>query len=162
VRKALKRGHNPPRFCSVACQHQAYKGSGNPKWRGGKIPQVSGYIYAYAPDHPHATQDGYVMEHRLVIEAAIGRYLTPDEQVHHRNHVRDDNRLENLELMADAAEHRARHAYYEEQACGTCGVTLQRSVAHRRKWTRAFCSRTCAAAAASQANAEKALTRRSA
>jgi hypothetical protein len=102
------------------------------------------------------------MEHRLVMEASLGRYLTADEQVHHRNHIRNDNQLKNLELMADVAEHRARHAYYEEQPCGTCGVTLQRSVAHRRRWVHAFCSRACAAVAGSQANAEKAATRRSA
>mgnify|MGYP002347073156 FL=1 len=39
-----------------------------------------------------------VMQHRLVMEQVIGRPLTPDERVHHRNGKRDDNRPENLEL----------------------------------------------------------------
>ncbi len=39
-----------------------------------------------------------VFEHILVMEATIGRSLTDDETVHHRNGVRDDNRPENLEL----------------------------------------------------------------
>ena len=39
------------------------------------------------------------MEHRIVMESAIGRRLRKDEIVHHRNRKRDDNRLENLELM---------------------------------------------------------------
>lgn len=155
VRKALKRGQNPRRFCSKTCQHESYRGAGNPKWRGGLVDQVSGYVYQYAPNHPHATQAGYVMQHRLIMEAAIGRYLRPEEEVHHRNHVRNDNRIENLELMADAQTHRAHHAYYEDHACGICGGSVRRSIAHRRRWPRAYCSRRCAALAGSMANAAK-------
>lgn len=59
-----------------------------------------GYISAYAPDHPQANQDGRVMLHRIIMERHIGRYLRPDEVVHHINHIRSDNRLENLRLMS--------------------------------------------------------------
>ena len=58
-----------------------------------------GYITVYVPNHPYATKDGYVMEHILAMEKHIGRYITRDEVVHHINHVRDDNRIENLQLM---------------------------------------------------------------
>lgn len=58
-----------------------------------------GYIKVYVPNHPYATKDGYVMEHILAMEKHIGRYITRDEVVHHINHVRDDNRIENLQLM---------------------------------------------------------------
>lgn len=59
-----------------------------------------GYKMAWAPDHPMATNNGHVLEHRLVMADHLGRNLRDDEQVHHRNGDRLDNRLENLELWS--------------------------------------------------------------
>lgn len=71
-------------------------GEKNYKWNGGK-KLVKGYIFLLKPDHPFASQ-GYVAEHRLVMEEYLGRYLRKEEIVHHINKIIDDNRIENLEL----------------------------------------------------------------
>ncbi len=51
-----------------------------------------------APGHRRAGKGGYVFEHILIMETSLGRSLFPDESVHHVNGLKDDNRLENLEL----------------------------------------------------------------
>jgi transposase-like protein len=62
------------------------------------------YIMVRKPDHPFADCKGYVMAHRLVMETKLGRYLTPDEVVHHINGITTDNRPENLQVM-DRSSH---------------------------------------------------------
>jgi len=74
------------------------KGKNHPMWKNGKKIH-SDYILVWRPDHPHADSQGYVREHRLIMEVHLGRYLTKDEDVHHINGKKNDNRIENLELM---------------------------------------------------------------
>ena len=77
-------------------------------WKGGKSDDGSGYVRIYIPEHPlHKTQ--YVREHRLVAETMLGRYLKPEEIVHHVNGDRADNRPENLVIFASHSEHKKFH-----------------------------------------------------
>jgi len=66
---------------------------------GGRHYDADGYVLVSGMhDHPPRA-GGRVPEHRLVMEAHLRRYLTDDEIVHHKNGIKDDNRLANLELM---------------------------------------------------------------
>lgn len=89
---------------------EAAKGRQSPNWNGGKRHRSDGYIQVYKPDHLHSCNEGYVMEHRLVMENKLGRYLKPKEVVHHKNKIRNDNRPENLELFSSVGEHTSFHA----------------------------------------------------
>lgn len=51
----------------------------------------------HTPMHPRAS-NGYVFEHILVMERYLNRHLYPEETIHHLNGIKDDNRLDNLEI----------------------------------------------------------------
>ena len=91
------------------------KGPLNSQWKGGRlISKRDGYVMLKKENHPNCNSKGYILEHRLVMESKIGRYLLPDEDVNHINGIKDDNRPENLMLV--------RHnAHFSMQECPNCG-----------------------------------------
>lgn len=94
---------------------EALRGSNSPRWKGGRmVDSHSGYVFIYKPDHPHAYRNKYVTEHRFVMEKHIGRFLESWETVHHINGIRDDNRIENLELLPSGRHNKRVQEVYKE------------------------------------------------
>ena len=79
--------------------------SRNPAWKGGHIKRLDGYIALCLPRDDFffsmADSNGYILEHRLMMAKHLRRCLLVWEIVHHKNHIRDDNRLENLQLVSE-------------------------------------------------------------
>ena len=106
----------PRRKRSEVCRDyfKSLKGEKNFNWKGGRI-KYHGYIYVKNPEHPFANKNGYIAEHRLIMEKHLGRYLKPNEIIHHKNGIRNDNRIENLELFL-----REKHPIGHEIICPKC------------------------------------------
>jgi endogenous inhibitor of DNA gyrase (YacG/DUF329 family) len=122
-------------FCSRRCanRNQIAKRLPHqqPHWKGGKTVASNGYVMIRVGRH-------YVGEHRLIMEKQIGRKLTHGEVVHHINGNKQDNRLENLILMQNAA-HTTQHLLeIPKRPCAFCGKAFR-----SRRGDARFCSQKC-------------------
>jgi len=82
----------------------------NPAWRGGRKTRKDGYALVIAPpEHPYPSDTNghtaYILEHRLIMERLLGRYLEPQEVVHHIDGNPRNNEPNNLKLYPSQAEH---------------------------------------------------------
>lgn len=103
-------------YCGRKCANKA-KAAGRPHRR----INTKGYVELWKPDHPNAACTGYVREHRYVLAEHLGRPLGNDEVVHHRNGIKADNRIENLEVMSASSHSGLRNA---PTHCPHCGKAL--------------------------------------
>lgn len=105
-RKEFLSVKNNRKFCSTKC---IASGKNNGRWNGGKYMTSSGYILVYCPCHPHKSCRNHVLEHRLVMEKKLKRFLNIKEEIHHINGIKDDNRIKNLMLFKNSSEHQKFH-----------------------------------------------------
>jgi hypothetical protein len=101
----LKHGKPESAICNH-CKWHGRKGSNHPNWIDTeRRHNFRGYVMIrLSPDdffYPSCSRRGWVFEHRLVMAKSLGRNLHLWEIVHHKNHIRDDNRIENLQLVSD-------------------------------------------------------------
>lgn len=102
-------------YCSRHCSGTGKRKESHPRWSGGRYQDSEGYWYVTKPEHPAANSSGRVFEHRLVMEAHIGRLLSDEEVIHHRNDDPSDNRIENLQLFANHSEHKKYHEQFRSR-----------------------------------------------
>ena len=96
--------HRLQQFCGVPCKAEYQRRKAAERFLSGekyRHVKKNGYVWMSIPANISPTgKKCEMLEHRYVMEQSIGRPLLPEETVHHINGVRDDNRLENLELFS--------------------------------------------------------------
>jgi len=86
-------------FCSKTCQRAQ---------SSTRHITAYGYVRIKCPSHPHATSNGWVLEHIVVVTAMLGRPLRRNECVHHKDQNKQNNSPDNLEVV-DRALHAQQH-----------------------------------------------------
>ena len=118
-----KSHYDKRRTCGYRCQgilRSLTKSAENSyQWKGGRKLSSDGYVLAHSPGHPREDRSGFVREHILVAEKALGKYIPNGARVHHVNLNRADNSNSNLVVCEGDAYHfllhRRARAYF---ACG--------------------------------------------
>lgn len=97
------------KFCSKGCYYKNKKLQRGGNNRGGIIITEDGYRAIWCPEHPYAQRKGYILEHRLIMEQHLKRYLEPNEIVHHKDGNQENNALSNLGLFDNIVSHLKYH-----------------------------------------------------
>lgn len=101
VKKFLRRNGVTKEFPKATYGEKHYA------WKG-RLLDKDGYVLIHCKGHPNARKHThYIFEHRLVVEADLGRYLLPTEVIHHLDGDRQNNSVENLQVFQSNGEHLA-------------------------------------------------------
>lgn len=105
--KGKKRSEETKRRMSKSAKGK-HMGSKHWCWKNGKMIK-DGYVWIYQPSHPFCNSKRYIKYSRIVMEKHLCRYLLPEEIVHHINGIKTDDRIKNLQLLSNKAEHMRLH-----------------------------------------------------
>jgi hypothetical protein len=84
-----------------------------------------------------------IFEHRHIIEQSIGRKLTFDETIHHINHKRSDNRIENLQLISRSEHSHKFPAFRNGTIEMNCKKCKNRFISFKSDKRSGYCSKKC-------------------
>ncbi len=105
-------------------------GSTHPNWKGGRYE--SGRAYIHKPEHPNSDCRGYIMEHILIAEAALGFYLPEKSVIHHIDGNPLNNSNSNLVICQDQGYHHLLHC--RQRALAGCGDANKRYCSICNEW----------------------------
>ena len=95
-------------------------GSQHYRWNAAKMYAKDGYVkLRVGISHPLADRNGYAYEHLVVWCAAGNPRPAPNQVIHHRNEVKEDNRYENLQLTTRSAHNRHHNKAKDRDEDGT-------------------------------------------
>jgi len=135
----IRKGEIQNKLClNCAPRGNRLIGSKCPFWKGGRSVTRIGYILVrlYPDDffYSMVSRNGYVLEHRLVMAKHLGRCLHPWEIVHHGNHIKGDNRIENLQLVSNDRHSQITILERLIRRVRSENATLRRELRYYKKW----------------------------
>jgi len=110
-RKNISLGNLGRKFSKKAKKKisDAQRGEKGNNWKGGRIIDGNGYILINTHKHPFRNCHNYILEHRLIIEAYLGRYLKRKERTHHIDGNPSNNKVKNLMVFISHSVHMRFH-----------------------------------------------------
>jgi hypothetical protein len=106
-------------------------GAENHNWKGGRRYNPPSGIWIYMPSHPRNNR-GYVLEHVLIVEKALGHSLPNGSPIHHVDGNNVNNQNHNLVVCQDSSYHKLIH--FRMRALKACGCASWRMCIYCKNW----------------------------